>query len=180
MAKFEIPAEFSKQLRYVEALDQRTDQELIEALHNPPPVTTEKNVWTYWHSGFDNMPSWSQRNVLNWMKLNGPEWSVRILDTVSDSPSHALKWVDAKTLPESFVKGTMTGQYVGPHSADFLRGVALYTHGGIWLDVGCIVVRKWDDICWKILADPNSPYQVAAPNMYDTVSLFLKKFEARS
>lgn len=82
MAHFKIPAEFENESHYNDALDQRADQELTEMLQNPPPVTTEKNVWKYWHLSFDNMPSWSQRNVLNWMKLNGPNWTVRVLDTV--------------------------------------------------------------------------------------------------
>ncbi|KAF2702716.1 hypothetical protein K504DRAFT_464876 [Pleomassaria siparia CBS 279.74] len=57
----------------------------------------------------------------------------------------------------------MTGPYVGPHSADFLRGAALYAYGGVWMDVGNLLVRHLDKICWDQLADESSPYTVCAP-----------------
>jgi hypothetical protein len=85
------------------------------------------------------MPSWCQHNAINWVRLHGDGWTVRVLDTVPNSPNHALKWLDPEVLPEAFVKGTMTGPYVGPHSADFLRGATLFAYGGAWMDVGNIV-----------------------------------------
>lgn len=89
-----------------------------------------------------------------------------MLDTVPDSPNHALTWIATEDLPEAFVKDTMTGPYVGPHSADFLRGAALYTYGGVWMDVGCILFRHLDSVCWAQLADDTSPFSVAAPLIY--------------
>lgn len=61
----------------------------------------------------------------------------------------------------------MTGPYVGPHSADFLRGAALHAYGGVWMDVGNMLFRHLDDICWKQLADESSPYTVSVPWMFD-------------
>jgi hypothetical protein len=57
------------------------------------------------------MPGWCQRNIMNWIRLCGPSWSVRVLDNVSGSPNNALNWVKADQLPETFVKGTMDGPY---------------------------------------------------------------------
>lgn len=89
-----------------------------------------------------------------------------MLDTVPDSPNHALKWIAPEDLPEAFVQGTMVGPYVGPHSADFLRGAALHAYGGVWMDVGCILFRNLDKVCWDQLADETSPYTIATPWMF--------------
>ena len=163
--KLSIPEEFRSDLHYVDALDKRSEEEILESLTEHVPVTSEKNVWTYWHSGVRSMPGWCQRNIVNWIRLCGPSWSVRVLDNVSGSPNNALNWVKADQLPETFVKGTMDGPYgmlsrfhflhssllhqsqhfqsfsedliltanvwtVGPHSADFLRGVSLFNQIG--------------------------------------------------
>lgn len=165
-SKIPIPEEFQSKLRYVDALDKHSDAEILEALTKHRPVTSEKNVWTYWHSGVLSMPKWCQQNVINWVKLLGPSWTVRVLDKVPESPNYALSWFSADQLPECFIKGTMTGPYIGPHSADFLRGAALYTHGGVWLDVGCIMFRHLDKVCWDELADEKSPYTICAPWMF--------------
>lgn len=164
---FPIPEEFGKDLHLVESLDKRSDKDILESLSDHVPITSEKNIWAFWDSRLGSMPSWCKHNVLNWIRLCGPSWTVRVLDTVPNSPNNALRWVtDTSMLPDAFVKGTMDGPYVGPHSADFLRGACLFLYGGVWMDVGIILIRKLDDICWKQLADPASPFQVSIPWMY--------------
>ena len=64
---------------------------------------------------------------------------------------------------------TLNSWAVGPHSADFLRGISLFNHGGVWMDVGIILIRPIEDICWKQLADPTSPFEVSVPWMYGNV-----------
>lgn len=164
-----IPAEFASKLRLVSAKDSRTDAAIIAALNEHVPITSEKNIWTYWHAGVDAMPSWNKRAISDWVRLHGFEWTVRILNTVPGHPNHALNWLEPDQLPESFVKGTMTGPYTGPHSADFLRGAALYRYGGAWLDVSCILFRSLDKICWDELADEDSPFTIAAASQFDVV-----------
>lgn len=165
--KFQIPARYASQLRYVDAKDHRTDAEILDSLTRHAPITSEKNIWTYWHSGVSSMPSWCQRNIINWVRLHGSSWTIRVLDTVPNSPNHALTWIDAAVLPKAFVEGTMEGPYVGPHSADFLRGAALHAYGGVWMDVGNIMFRDLDRVCWNQLADESSPYTVCAPWMLE-------------
>ncbi|KAF1841577.1 uncharacterized protein K460DRAFT_388484, partial [Cucurbitaria berberidis CBS 394.84] len=162
-----IPEEYKSQLRYVDAKDKRTDVEIVASLTKHAPITSEKNIWTYWHSGIQSMPSWCQRNIINWVRLHGSDWTVRVLDTVPGSPNHALTWIAPEELPEAFVSGTMTGPYVGPHSADFLRGAALYAYGGAWMDVGNVLFRNLDKVCWNQLADENSPYTISIPWMFE-------------
>ena len=109
--RFPIPEEFRSELHYVDALDPRSDEEILESLTKHVPVTSEKNIWTYWHAGVRSMPSWCQRNIVDWIRLCGPSWSVRVLDSVPASPNNALEWVSADQLPLTFVKGTMDGPY---------------------------------------------------------------------
>lgn len=163
---FDIPEEFQAELELVDVTDNRTNEEILDSLTQHAPVVSEKNVWAYWHAGVKAMPEWCQHNVVDWVRILGPEWTVRVLDTVPDSPNHALKFISPDLLPATFVNGTMGGPYKGPHSADFLRGALLYTYGGVNMDVGCILSRHLDRICWNELEDPNSPYEVAVPIMY--------------
>ncbi|KAJ0413896.1 hypothetical protein BJY00DRAFT_319325 [Aspergillus carlsbadensis] len=167
-AKFTIPAEFRAQLEPAEPLDPRTDDEILASLLHHRPVTSEKNIWAFWHAGVTGMPRWCQRNVIDWHRICGPSWTIRVLDTVPGSPNHALKYIPDEMLPETFVKGTMEGQYIGPHSADFLRGACLYEYGGVFMDVGIMLIRSLDRICWSALEDPATPYTISTPEMFDT------------
>ncbi|OAX80309.1 hypothetical protein ACJ72_05362 [Emergomyces africanus] len=167
--QFTIPPEFQADLKYVESLDTRTDEEIISSLKSFTPVESEKNIWAFWDRGIEHLPGWCMRNVANWSRLCGPSWTIRVLDAVPDSPNYALKYIPANMVPEAFVKGTMEGPYVGPHSADFLRGATLYLHGGVYMDVGILLVLSLDRLCWSTLADDSSPRNVAVPCMYDLV-----------
>jgi hypothetical protein len=85
------------------------------------------------------------------------------VDKVPGSPLNALRYISAAHLPAAFVEGTMDGPFVGPHSADLVRGALLVEHGDVFLDVGTVLTRSMDRICWNQLEDPNTPYSVAAP-----------------
>lgn len=160
--KFPIPCEFQHGLRYVEPSDTRSDEEILQCLSQHVPITSEKNIWAFWHAGIGSMPAWCQRNVINWVRLC-PSWTIRVLDDTPESPNYAMAWVSKDMLPECFTHRSMDGPWTGPHSADFLRAPCLYLYGGGWLDVGCILVRGIDDICWNQLQDPRCPWTVAAP-----------------
>ena len=166
MADSVIPEEFKDQLVFRENTDKRTDSEILDALSEYQPVTSEKNVWAFWDKGISAMPSWCQRNVVDWVRILGSSWTVRVLNSIPDSPNYALKYIPAESLPETFVKGTMDGPYKGPHACDLLRGSCLYHHGGVFMDVGNILIRHLDRICWNQLEDPQSPFQVSIPWMY--------------
>ncbi|KAK1472976.1 capsule polysaccharide biosynthesis protein [Colletotrichum tamarilloi] len=142
--KFQIPPEFESKLRHVEPLDSRSDQEILKSLKSPLPVTSEKNIWAFWDSGLDNLPSWGQRNIINWARLCGPEWAIRVLDDVPDSPNNALNWVKEDQLPEAYIAHKMDGPRVrtGPHSADFLRGKSTYPLPGTPLFLA--PQKRWD------------------------------------
>lgn len=160
-----IPEEFRDQLVYREHTDKRTDTRILDSLKAFNPVTSEKNVWAFWNSGITSMPAWCQRNVTDWVRLLDPSWTVRVLDSVKGSPNNALHYLPSDSLPDTYVRGTMDGEYRGPHAADMLRGACLYYHGGVFMDVGNLLIRHLDRICWNQLEDPDSPFQVAIPWM---------------
>ncbi|KAK6196727.1 hypothetical protein LQW54_011236 [Pestalotiopsis sp. IQ-011] len=171
MTDFSIPPEYQDQLEPIAVQDHRTDEEILQALAQYAPVTSEKNIWAFWHSGLDKMPAWCQRNVADWVRICAPGgWAVRVLDNLPESPNYALRHVPADLLPEAFVGRDMDGPYVGPHSADFLRGACLVQHGGVFIDVGCVLLRDMDRIVWDKLEDPSSPYQIAVPLMYNQIT----------
>lgn len=167
--EYTIPSGYASQLRRTSPKDSRTDAEILQSLSQHAPVTSEKNVWAFWHSGLANMPAWNKRNVIAWVRILDPSWTVRILDSIPDSPNYTLKYVSKDLLPQAFVNGTMDGPYVGPHSADFLRGACIWTYGGVYMDVGNILIRNLDRVCWRQLEDPSSPFEVSVPWMYGNV-----------
>jgi hypothetical protein len=168
MSKFEIPSELSSKLRCAEPKTTQSDEQITTTLSQFQPVVSEKNIWAFWHSGIHSMPSWNLRNVISWVRMHDSEWTVRVLDSVPDSPNYFLKYVPASMLPKALVEGNFDGPYAGPHSADSLRGACLFLHGGVFLDVGCLLIRTMERICWNQLADPSSPFQVCIPWMYST------------
>lgn len=100
------------------------------------------------------------------MRLLGPSWNVYVLDSVLGSPNNSLEYVSADLLPETYVKGSMDGPYKGPHASDMLRGACLCQYGGVYIDVGIVLFRHLDCICWNQLEDPGSPFQISIPWMY--------------
>ncbi|KAI8268529.1 putative glycosyl transferase FCK3 [Colletotrichum sp. SAR11_239] len=167
--KFSIPEKYRDSLEISDLVDTRSEDEILKQLSQNVPVTSEKNIWAFWDTGLMNTPLWARRNVVDWVRICGPNWTVRVLDNVPESPNYVLKYLPAELFPNAFVDRTMKGPWAGQHSADFIRGAALYTYGGVCMDVGSILIRHIDRICWDELADPNTPYQIALPLIYDQV-----------
>lgn len=102
-------------------LDSRSDEEILEDLSRHHAVTSsEKNIWAFWHSGLSNMKPWTQRNVIGWVRKLGPEWRVRVLDMVEDSPNNVYRFCDKSWFPRAFNEKTMKGPHVFPHMADMV------------------------------------------------------------
>ncbi|KAH7026798.1 capsule polysaccharide biosynthesis protein, partial [Macrophomina phaseolina] len=143
-------------------IDTRSDEEIMAAVRACPPVTdSQKNVWAFWHSGFDNMPGWTKRNVVGWVRRLGPAWTVRVLDHVPGSAASVSRFVPAELLPDAFTAGTMGGRYAATHKADLVRLPLLQLYGGAWIDVGTLLLRHLDDL-WAVLEDGGNSYELAA------------------
>lgn len=152
----------SSELRPIQRKDERSDKEIIASLVKYQPITSEKNVWAFWDKGFSHMPAWNQRNVTAWVRRLGPSWTVRVLDRIEGSPTNIGKYVDNSYFPDAFINKTMTGAHVGQHSSDLVRLPCLYQYGGVWMDVGMMLFRHLDDLCWNDLEDPSTPHEMSA------------------
>ena len=140
----------------------KSDEEILSRLAAFQPATaSEKNVWAFWDKGLSNSPPWNQRNVASWVRRLGPSWTVRVLDRVEGSPVHVSKFIDSSFFPKAFIDGEMGGPHVAPHVADLVRLPLLYLYGGVWIDVGFLLFRDLDDICWKALEDPATQLEMA-------------------
>lgn len=53
----------------LEHVDFRSDEEIIAAILNSSPVTSELNVWAFRDNGFEKMPPWQKRNIIAWVRI---------------------------------------------------------------------------------------------------------------
>ena len=107
--------------------------------------------------------------VLDWVRMLGPSWTVRIVDNQAGSPNHFLRFIPSDMLPECFVKGTHHGKFQGPHSADFVRVPLVYLYGGASLDVGTYLTRHPERWMWSPLEDETSGVELVITLFYGSV-----------
>ena len=155
------PPDFLRLKQIPLPVDERSDETLTQSLINPPPVTSEKNVWAFWDSGFSAMPPWQKRNVLGWVRQLGPSWAVRVLDLVDGSPAHVFNFLDGKDMHTHLVKPREKGRYTGAHTSDTIRLPAVFQHGGVWMDVGMVLLMHLDQVCWSAIENLKSKIEVA-------------------
>lgn len=103
-----------------------TDEELATRLQTYVPVTSARNLWAFWDGGYSAMPPWTQRNVVSWARRQGQFWTIRLLDTVPESPNHVLQYIDASDLPPAVRDGRVDGKAAAQHISDFVRLAVLY------------------------------------------------------
>lgn len=127
----------------------------------------------FWDQGLAACKPWCQRNIIGWVRRHRPQWTVRVLDMIDGSLSHYLKcFPDSESFfPVALLHRTMTGSHVGPHAADLIRLPLLYLYGVLWLDIGFLLFRDLDNLCWQALADPSNPVDLAGFKMTISASL---------
>jgi hypothetical protein len=113
MFDFTIPNECRNTLEPISPTDRRTDTEIFTTFQSYQLITSEKNIWAYWHAGTSKIPKWCQKNAIDWVRILGPTWTVRILDNVPGSPNNTLRFVPDNVLPPAFVDQSMDGPGVG-------------------------------------------------------------------
>lgn len=83
----------------------------------------EKNIFTYWHQGFENSPDIVKLGVRS-LKRHNKNWNIHLLDAyslddwISPVPISHEKW---QKLPLA-------------HQSDIIRTQLLKNHGGVWAD----------------------------------------------
>lgn len=156
-SKYPVPEGF----RLTPCPDVRSDEEIATVLQTFRPVdpSSDKNVWTFWHTGWSGMRPWCRRNVINWVRRLGPQWTVRVVDSCSNSPNNWSRFIPSSLMPEALNDGTI--QCPPQHLSDLVRLPLLIVHGGVWMDAGMLLIRHLDDICWAAIESEDSPYEMA-------------------
>lgn len=150
-------------------LDLRPDSEIDHDLLHPKPISNEKNVWFFWHSGFMNMHPYTQRNIRSWHRrfsLRG--WTIRVLDRLPSSPLNAANFLDIsdpKTFPRSFLDGTIGGDHAPQHTSDLVRFPLLLKYGGVYADVGLMQIGDLDRLWSETVGNPASQFEVISYHM---------------
>ncbi|KAL5407886.1 hypothetical protein PMIN03_006856 [Paraphaeosphaeria minitans] len=149
-------------------LDLRPDALIDHDILNPSPIATEKNVWFFWHSGFSNIHSYTQRNIRAWhRRFSRCGWTIRVLDRQPDSPLNIANFLDIKdanTFPKAFADGTIGGEHAPQHTSDLVRWPLLLKYGGVYADVGLMQIGDLDAIWNKTVGDPTSPWEIVSYN----------------
>lgn len=146
-------------------LDLRPDASIDAELQTFRPVTSSKNVWLFWHSGYANLHPYTARNVRTWhRRFSKKGWTVRVVSTRPDDALHISRFVDthdAALFPAAFTHGTLAGRYAAQHTSDLVRCPLLLAHGGVYADVGLVPIGDLDALWEKTLGDPvGSGYEV--------------------
>lgn len=150
-------------------LDLRHDDQIDYDILHPAPVTSEKNVWFFWHSGFSNMHPYSQRNIRAWhRRFSKSGWTIRVLDRQADSALNIANFLDITdpgTFPKAFIDGVVGGEFAAQHVSDLVRWPLLLKYGGVYADVGMMQIGDLDAMWNKTIGDHDSPWEVLSFNL---------------
>ncbi|KAI0534914.1 hypothetical protein GGR58DRAFT_515741 [Xylaria digitata] len=152
-------------------LDLRPDAEIDEELVNPKPISTDtlKNLFFFWHSGYEFMHPYTKRNVrAHHRRLTKHGWTTYVINRVEGSPLNIANFVDVsdpELFPKAFLDGRVGGEFAPQHTSDLVRWPLLMKYGGIYTDVGQLQIgdlnRLWDET----LGNPDSPYDIISYNL---------------
>ncbi|RFU27233.1 hypothetical protein B7463_g9116, partial [Scytalidium lignicola] len=149
-------------------LDLRPDDKVDHDLLHPKPVSGEKNIWFFWHSGYVNMHTYTQRTVRAWhRRFSKQGWTIRVVDRLPSSPLNIDNFIDVSNpdnFPRAFVNGTITGRYANQHTSDLVRWPLLLKYGGVYADVGLIQIGDLDRLWNETVGNPASRFQILSYN----------------
>lgn len=152
----------------IHLLDLRPDPEVDHDLLHPKPVSDEKNIWFFWHTGYMHMHPYTQRNIRGWhRRFSKQGWTIRVLDRLPSSPLNVANFLDISnpgTFPRAFIDGTIGGDYAPQHTSDLVRWPLLLKYGGVYADVGMIQIGDLDRLWRETVGNPASRFEVLSYN----------------
>ncbi|KAI1076840.1 hypothetical protein F5B20DRAFT_553928 [Whalleya microplaca] len=155
-----------------EQLDARPDSEIDHDLLHPRPVSNEKNIWFFWHSGYKSMHSYTKRNIRAWhRRFSKQGWSIRVLDRMKDSPLNVANFLDISDpdiFPRTFIDGTIGGDFAPQHTSDLVRFPLILRYGGVYADVGMMQIGDLDRLWNETVGNPASRFEVLSYNIGGT------------
>lgn len=145
-------------------LDLQPDSLIDTTLLRPPPITSQKNIWFFWHTGFPTMHPYTKRNIRAYHRRFSPSgWTIRILDRQPNSASNVANFLDVNdpaVFPEAFTNNSITGAYAAQHTSDLVRWPLLLKYGGVYADVGMLQIGDLDRLWETTVGDPASRFEV--------------------
>ena len=150
-------------------LDLRPDFEVDHDILHPKPVSDEKNIWFFWHTGYTHTHPYSQRNIRAWhRRFSRQGWTIRVLDLLPSSPLNVSNFLDISdpgTFPRAFRDGTIGGDYAPQHTSDLVRFPLLLKFGGVYADVGMIQIGDLDRMWRETVGNPASRFEILSYNI---------------
>jgi mannosyltransferase OCH1-like enzyme len=92
-----------------------------------------KNIWTYWHQGFDDAPYVVKKGVEKWKSLH-PDWNLYLLDH-----NNVFDFIDPIPIEKAY-----WDKLIIPHQSDLIRTQLLIKYGGVWADPTCYPLQSLD------------------------------------
>lgn len=152
-------------------LDLRPDPEIDHDILHPKPVSDEKNVWFFWHTGYESMAPYNKRTVRGWYRrLSRRGWATRVIDRQPSSPSNISNFLDVhdqNNFPKAFVEDTIGGNYPFHVASDLVRFPLLLKYGGAYADVGTIQFGDLDRLWRETVSNPDSPFDIVCYSCED-------------
>lgn len=150
-------------------LDLRPDSEVDHDILNPKPISDEKNIFFFWHSGYATMHPYTKRNVRAWhRRFSKKGWTIYVLDRQVGSPLNVANFLDVTStewFPQAFVDGRIGGTYGIQHTSDLVRWPLLLKYGGVYSDVGMIQIGDLDRLWSKTVGDKSTPWEILSYDM---------------
>lgn len=175
MDSFSYPRPEGLQTLSAEQIDQRSDGEIdFDIQHPKPTISDDKNIWFFWHSGYEDMHPYTKRNIRAWHRRFARQgWVIRVLNLCPGSELNVANYLnvnDPETFPPAFTEGTIAGHHAAQHTSDLVRFPLLVKYGGIYADVGLIMIGDLDRLWHTTVANPESPREVISFR-FDSVCL---------
>lgn len=152
-----------------EFLDLRPDAEVDQQIMTPEPIRDEKNVFFFWHSGYENMHNYTKRNVRAWhRRFSKKGWVIHVVDLQPGSSFNIANYVDVNdpaNFPKAFSDGAIEGPYGPQHTSDLVRWPLLLKYGGFYADVGMMPIGDIDRLWNTTIGDPKSGFEVVSYNL---------------
>ncbi|KAI8650422.1 hypothetical protein NCS57_01375900 [Fusarium keratoplasticum] len=163
-------------------LDLRSDAEVDDTIKSLRPVTSPKNIWFFWNSGYDTLHPYAKRNVRAWhRRFSKKGWEIRVVDLDPKSVGYIGSWIDLEdstVVPEAFKNGTLDGEFAKQHYSDLVRFPLLLRYGGVYTDVGFMQIGDLDRLWNETIVNADSPYEVLSynaggPRSYSLLNYFI-------
>ena len=73
----------------------------------PATMPKEKVIYTFWDSGYDNMPPMNKRNLQNWIEMTGGKYKIKVLTSKTDTDTSPRQIGDSGLIEEVHYKQLM-------------------------------------------------------------------------